>query len=109
MKIRIKGDTIRLRLSRTELTQLEAKGKVEEICHLSPTSHFKYSLVKKEGIQHMEASFLPHGIQINLPTAMASGLQVPEKVGFKDSVDNGINGLNITVEKDWQCLKPRPE
>ncbi len=104
MKLRIKGNTIRLRLTRTEVAEIGAGHKVREVTEFSPTSQFSYSL-QATNVDAVVAKFDDNCLQINLPQALSVAWAVNDEVGIEADQDQ----LKIIIEKDFACLSPRGE
>lgn len=103
MKIRIKGDTIRLRLSQSEVDEI-GKGKtVTETTHF-PKSTFKYSLALHDSDEPMSAQFDNAEICISVNRTIAKTWADSNQVGIISPSDAA---LNILIEKDFQCLTVR--
>ncbi|MEY3051546.1 MAG: hypothetical protein RLY31_1331 [Bacteroidota bacterium] len=110
MKIRIQGNSVRLRLSQQEVARLSSLGIVEESIRFgtNPDDTLLYAL-SKSTTKHMDASFHQHRISILVPTPWADDWAASDQVGMEGSVPVGPNEtLRILVEKDFQCPKPRP-
>jgi len=108
MKLRIKGDSLRLRLTQGEVTQLDTGGVVEEKVRFPGSSALTYRLRRDAVATSMNASFAEGAVEV----------RVPEKAvrAWANSNDEGISGsqpiaageeLRISVEKDFKCLAPR--
>ena len=98
MKIRIKGNSIRYRLSKTDVEQFIKTGYLEEIVDFG-AQKLVYAL-KKHGDSALSASFEQNTITLYMPEQMTEEWEAPEKVGF-----NGVhNKLSLLIEKDFQCL-----
>lgn len=111
MKIRILDNSIRLRLSQTEVQHLSEKGKVEAQTQfgLAPNASLIYSLEKKE-TPAIHAAFSDNRIQIFLPNQMATDWATSDEVGLEDDMPLGDGiALHILVEKDFKCLTERSE
>ncbi|MDR3734794.1 MAG: hypothetical protein P4L10_04565 [Acidobacteriaceae bacterium] len=98
MKLRIKGDALRLRLSRTEVTRLVKVGSVAEVIHFAPGSSLEYSVAtgRELGVTYAE-------------NHIAITLSAEEVKAWAQSDEDGIYGeaggaLTVTVEKDFACL-----
>jgi hypothetical protein len=99
MKIRIKGNTIRLRLVKTEVKQLQEQGYVEEKTEFS-SGEFSYRLEGKDGIQGLEAMFTANKITIFLPKSEALIWYDTDQITYK----NNFEKLLLLIEKDFVCL-----
>lgn len=99
MKIRIKGNSIRYRLSKTDIDQLAEQGKVSEKVDF-PGRPLIYELVTNDNGETMTAAYENHTITVNMPKSMSNELQDPARIGQQG--DNG--NISILVEKDFVCL-----
>ena len=105
MKIRIKGNTVRLRLTKTEVENFGKDGVVEENTQFEPDSALTYSL-KKADCSELEASFSGGNIEVRVPQNMATEWVNTEKVGM-GSHNESDKTLQILIEKDFACLAER--
>lgn len=103
MKIRIKDNSIRLRLSPEEVQQLADKGIVEKQCHF-PQQTLSYGVQSKAGIEHPYAQFKEECILVFVSSAFAKAWPDNETVGVYHTTKEG---LSLVIEKDFQCLTPR--
>lgn len=105
MKIRIKGNSIRLRLTKTDIQNLKEKGIVEEKTIIRTQEIFKYSLVIDEKISAISAEFNANKITVFLSKKEAEILTETDEITVEGSQNNGEEkGLFLLVEKDLQCL-----
>jgi hypothetical protein len=112
MKIRIKDNSIRFRLSNTDLKRLRKKGKVVSTCSFGSTQVFKYSVVsnKKGNSEFLCVDLKKNHIKIELAASDVKEWIKTDLEGFDAKMDNGTKeGLYVLIEKDWQCLTPREE
>jgi hypothetical protein len=109
MKIRIKGNTLRLRLTQSEVKDFGAKGIVEEHTQFgsTPDSRLSYSIVKAE-CKDLKASFNKNKIEISVPQNLATVWVNTEIVGIDNLTKAPDDStLQILIEKDFACLKER--
>ena len=104
MKLRIRGNSLRLRLTQSEVKELRDKGSVEETVHFSPTSKLAYA-IERSGGGEIAARFEDGRILVQVPESIALEWCNTERVGF----DAVAGEVKVLVEKDWQCLAPRDE
>ncbi len=104
MKIRINGDSLRLRLSQTEVRELVHEGIVHSVCQF-PQGSFQYQLAIHDA-DNITAEVQHSTVSVYVPRLWVAGWDEDERVGLDGRESNG---LYILVEKDFQCLKPRPE
>jgi hypothetical protein len=107
MKLRIKGNSIRLRLLRSEVAGLINNELIEEKIYLGPgdQSVFTYALATDSGLGTTELRYEPSRIFIVLPKASATSWADTNEVGIYASIDIGRQeNLDLIVEKDFACL-----
>jgi hypothetical protein len=109
MKLRIKGNSIRLRLLQSEVNQLGEGKKVEEITLFSFKQQLTYSLSVSHNINEPKAEFLNGNLTVLLPLATAKNWANSQQVGIETYQETG-NGekLHILIEKDFRCLDAEP-
>lgn len=99
MKLRIRGNSIRLRLNKTEVTGLAETGLVEEKTDFGDGQMLVYSVSALSETETVKSSFQNGRIEIFIPQTIAKNWAKNEEVG--------ISGNNILVEKDFACLAVR--
>jgi hypothetical protein len=99
MKIRIKGNSLRYRLTVTDIANLGLHGYVQESINF--TSKTLVYVLKKTTANLMTADFIDDTITLFIPENMLEELVHTNKVGFADS--NGP--VQLLVEKDFTCLE----
>jgi hypothetical protein len=108
MKLRIKGNSIRIRILKSEVERFAAEGRVVDEISFG-TSALRYSLQASSDAEAVQARFDDNDIAIVVPEALASEWTTSEMVGF--DVEQPIAGgetLSILVEKDFVCID-RPD
>ncbi len=110
MKLRIKGNSIRLRLQKSEVTNLAGNGYVEEQLQLGPASEqtFVYRLeCVDETLPSLSARGI--GLTVRIPASWADQLVHTERVGFETEIETATEiRVRVVIEKDFQCLVERP-
>jgi hypothetical protein len=107
MKLRIRGNTVRLRVSKTELAQIAASGAAEDAIRFAGDAGLRYGIeVKPSG--GVAAEFGGNALRVLLPKRSVDVWLRPEQVSIEGEQPVG-NGevLRILVEKDYTCLAPR--
>jgi len=108
MKLRIKGNSIRLRLLRTEVEKFAAAGQISEEIEFGTdrSSYLRYSLVTSPGAESIAARFSGNEISIVVPIAIANKWTSSDEVGFEcEQPIGGDELLKILVEKDFECIE----
>lgn len=108
MKLRIKGNSIRLRLTQGEVAKFIADGKLVETVEFGdePNQFFSYQLLKSETAESVSAEFNNGSISVFVPQNTADDWANGEQIGIA-SVEN--SKIKILVEKDFACLAPRKD
>lgn len=104
MKIRIKGNSIRLRLTKSEVETFAKTGYIEERTEFG--NHlFMYALRKNPDVHELSAGFVGIKITMHVPTWMADEWTTTDEVGYSNvyMYDNGKQ-LSLLLEKDFVCL-----
>jgi len=100
MKIRIKGNSIRLRLTKSEVHQLATLGKVSESTSF-PNGALNYHLISDTAVPNLSASFSDNEISIRMPKVWAQAWEKSDQVGHEVTLENS---LYLLIEKDFACL-----
>jgi hypothetical protein len=98
MKIRIKGNSLRYRLSKSDVDKFCSNGYLEETTDFG-SQKLIYAL-QREDAQELQATLDSNKITVTMPTIMATEWQQTDRVGF----DGQHNKLSLLIEKDFQCL-----
>jgi hypothetical protein len=106
MKLRIRGDSLRLRLSQAELTRLHETGEVGDRIGFGDRS-LDYALVRAD-IDAPRARFDGDRIEVALPHAIARIWIESDQVGIEAEQASPTGTLRLLIEKDFKCLAPRP-
>jgi hypothetical protein len=108
MKLRIKGDSLRFRLTQGEVQRLAQSGEVEERTHFGAGKDLVYRLKRDAGATALNAVSAGTEIEIRVPAAMAREWCTTDLVGLSatQAVAPGVE-LRIAVEKDYACLTVR--
>ena len=110
MKIRIRGNSLRLRLDMREIETLAFEGRVEETCRFGSTPEGRLGCLVKAVKQDtlFRVAFVNSMITVFVRLADAKILNKTDKVGISGTQDVGDGQLlSITLEKDFQCLTTR--
>jgi hypothetical protein len=103
MKIRIKGNSLRYRIVKSDLDKLYKEGLVEERTQFIGKA-LVYSIESiNEG--SLSADFTNDKITLRMPKPMIDELYNTERVGFNDK--SGL--VSILIEKDFVCIDKTDE
>jgi hypothetical protein len=98
MKLRIKGNSLRYRLTKSDIAQLQMDGFVKETVEFLNTM-LTYVL-QVASTQYLSADYNQNVVTVYMPRKMMAKLAETEEVGFEG--DSGK--LHILVEKDFVCI-----
>ena len=109
MKIRILGNSLRLRLSQTDINTLDKSGRVEERIQFPGGVALVYSLNTSEG-SALEVEFEDLDVKTYVPDSFVREWVDTDRVGFEGLISLPSNEeLKILIEKDFKCLTDRGE
>ena len=116
MKLRIRGNTLRLRLTRAEVARLGETGRVTDaiVFGAGPGEALTYAVETSAAVAEVGATFSGGHITVLLPERLARTWLDTEQVGISaeptTGADAGAAGrLEILVEKDFACLDRRDD
>ena len=107
MKLRIRGNSVRIRVSQSELAQIAEQGFAEDAVEFSPGVKLSYR-VEVTPAGPIRATYDERGVQIVLPSDAVQRWTEPNEVSIQSEQSLGDGKqLTILVEKDFACLSPR--
>ncbi|MEM8994282.1 MAG: hypothetical protein AAGF23_05765 [Acidobacteriota bacterium] len=112
MKLRTRGQSVRLRLERHEVDAFARDGVVEGRLEL-PGGAIRYGLraadVDAVGLGGVDSGGTGAGVHVLVPSELAESWATGDEVGFEAdvAVDDG-EPVRVLVEKDFRCLHKRP-
>ncbi|MEO6333657.1 MAG: hypothetical protein ABIO91_01620 [Pyrinomonadaceae bacterium] len=108
MKLRIKGNSIRLRLLRSEVDLFATERVISEDVGFGG-SVLRYSLRISEEADSIKAEFIDNEISVLVPTATALDWAIGASTGIGTVDQLGESEiLSILIEKDFVCVD-RPD
>ena len=105
MKLLIQGNTLRLRLSQSEVAQFSKTGFVEDSIQFAPGASFAYALESSSSLSAPQALYANGCLRIQVPRADSTDWACSDRVGIAGErpLESGKH-LSILIEKDFQCL-----
>ena len=109
MKIRIKGNSIRFRLTQSEVKQLSETGSIMETTEFGSNA-FHYQVKLAPSVKNLEASYSNDEIVMLVPEVDGKNWFHNNAVGFEHEMElpKGKK-LHLLLEKDFTCLENRAE
>ena len=109
MKLRIKGNSLRIRLTRTEVEKFVNTGYLEEQTSFLENK-FTYALQSRNDINQMSALFDQNKISIFVPAKLLADWPQNDVIGFNSNMPlTTTDSLYILIEKDFICLDETTE
>jgi hypothetical protein len=105
LKLRIRGDTLRLRLKRAEVDQLAAGiGVVEETHFPGSVLMFRLDVSDNDAVS---ANFDDGSLVVCLPKSRVLEWAGSDEVSvFAEQELPGTGTLSVLIEKDFSCIEP---
>ncbi|AMV36150.1 DUF7009 family protein [Planctomyces sp. SH-PL62] len=106
MKLRLKGNSIRVRLDRQDIQRLADDGRVEEALRFGPGRAFAYAVEAGPAPRERPTADFDEGrLTIRLDRADVDSWIAGDRVGFthEQAVEGSV--VRILLEKDFACLE----
>lgn len=104
MKLRIKGNSIRIRLSKTEVDEL-VSGSIQHDSTSFGNSSFSYTVQPVNDGGSLSAGYDNNTITLYVPKALLKDWCENSVVGFEAMMPLENSGhLHLLLEKDFKCL-----
>jgi hypothetical protein len=107
MKLRIKGNSLRLRVSRSEVASVLKGERVEETIHFAPqaAARLTYALEREASVTMPTVRYKAAEITVLIPADQAISWCLTDQVGIVENISLGSQGsLDLIIEKDFACL-----
>jgi len=102
MKLRLRGDRVRLRLDRADLDRLAAEGRItaELLTRGHSAARWSYGVHLDPAVETLAVRLDAAGFRVLLPVGSGGDWLASEDEGFYG--EDG--GLHISLERDYRCL-----
>lgn len=111
MKLRIRGNSLRLRLTKSEVACIAEGLPLEEtiMFGLEPHQRLSYALECSADSENMTADYRDGRITVRLPQSIAREWAMTDRVSLdgEQSLDGDGAVLRLLIEKDFACLTDR--
>ena len=105
VKLRIFDDSIRFRLTRSEVARIARGAAVESTCRFPGGERLVYALCISDG-RKLDARMRDGRVEIAIPRARAMKWARSNAVALRgESRANGV--FRMLIEKDFECIVPR--
>lgn len=104
MKLRLENNSLRLRVRKSDLQNLQQNGRISERLTFPNNTFFEYTLTTNTADATIGATFEAHKLIVTTPLSIAEAWVNSDEVGLEMTLKSG---LFILIEKDFPC-KDRP-
>jgi len=101
MKLRVQGNSLRLRLTQKEVARVRDGKPVESLLAFGPDCSLTYGLESSQSAETMSATFDGRAIRVTIPMEQVAEWLESDRVGLEF---RSQAGMQLLVEKDFQCL-----
>jgi hypothetical protein len=110
MKLRVLDNSLRLRLTRTEVDAALTDGLVQGRVAFPGSNSFRYMLESSPAVVKPEAHISNNVLTVSVPESDVRAWATSEQVSITSEQPLGDGAyLRILVEKDFACLAPRDD
>ena len=111
MKLRIKGNSLRLRVTQSEIARLIDTGRIEETVHLGveESECLTYALECAPQSPSIFVRYGSHEIAVVVSSDDAHHWASSQSVGLYGTVPTSDGALELAIEKDFACLDKSDE
>ena len=109
MKLRIRSNSIRLRLEKKEVAALAQTKRVQETTRLGPatTDVLIYALATHRGTDEVRVHWENGSLELSIEETLATELNDTDRVSIETTLDFLDETLKVLIEKDFKCLTIR--
>jgi hypothetical protein len=107
MKLRIKGNSIRLRVTPSEVKQLLRRGEIQEYVQLTanPMDRLTYAVVSSPSGPTTTVAYHLGDITVSVPAVQLKQWAGGDDIGIYADLALGEDwALSVAIEKDFACL-----
>ena len=101
MKLRIQGNSLRLRLNQKEVALVRDGGHVESSIAFAPDCSLSYLLEGSPAAESTSVTFDGGAIRVTIPMQQLTQWVESDQVGIEAQSQFGVG---LLIEKDFQCL-----
>lgn len=109
MKLRIMGNSLRIRLSQTEINTLGKDNMIQDSIQFPNKVKLEYEIIASKS-DKWDCFYTSNKISLAIPQLLINKWVTTEMVGLDNLMDLENNlKLSILIEKDFKCLSTRPD
>jgi hypothetical protein len=107
MKLRIKGNALRVRLTQGEVRTFATTGLAEERTEFPGGTALRYRVRQVEGNEEISVRYDGNLIEVQVPKVLAERWCGTDLVTLRASLALPSGSVQVVLEKDFACLVPR--
>jgi hypothetical protein len=106
MKLRMKGNSLRLRVSPSEMSHLLDTGRIEETIHFAPdhNARLTYALEHHAEAKSVSVRYRPQEVTVIVSSEGVRQWASGPDVGLYGETATSDGALELAIEKDFACL-----
>ena len=103
MKLRFRGNSLRLRVNQREAKQLAGGAALEERIHFPGNANMSY-ILQPVAQPNPEATFEDGVIKVSAPKDQLERWAITDSIGLYFELPANGSALKIAIEKDMECI-----
>ena len=103
MKLRFRGNSLRLRVNQREVDELETGRHLSECVHFPGGTRLSYAIEPFSGPEPV-VTFEKAEIRLSIPSPVLSAWVHKQDLGLYFDFSAGTSTLKVAIEKDLECL-----
>ena len=109
MKLRIRGNTLRLRLSRSEVEKIDQEKRIVETTVFPDGEELQYVICPSDSSTNVtkKSEGTVTRIEVSVERQVLKSWAKSEEVGLYGADPITVGSLELLVEKDFACINPR--
>jgi hypothetical protein len=100
MKLRLEGNSIRLRVRKSDINALQKNAAITETLTFPNGDVFHYQLCIHNTTLEIDSQLVGNVLTVSIPLSIATNWMHTDAVGIEKTLSNG---LFILIEKDFPC------
>ena len=106
MKLRIQGNSLRLRVTPSEMARLLENGRIEEAIHFAGDENARlvYALEQSCEAKGISVRYAPGELAVIVSSDRARGWAQSHDIGLYEKMRTNHGVLDVAIEKDFACL-----
>jgi hypothetical protein len=104
MKLRIQNNSLRFRLTQSEVMRLMETGQVEDEVRFTADRALHYSVASNKALKNIKVEYAADCLRVLLPAPSVLAWAESDQVCIANHGGAGHGRVQVLVEKDFPCL-----